>query len=296
MPKPAKNILEQIELLKVRGLTGADATAGSAEHRDLMRWLMNNSYYRLSGYWRYHQKNPHAGENWFVDGSVAEVRAAYDFDTGLRSYLSEGLAVIEVTFRSRLAYFLATELGPDAYLDSATYIDQVHKASGDRLRDQLLDDIGRDLDRSKERFIAHHVNAGETVPVWAAVEAMSFGTVSKMYALLADTGIRTKVSKSFEVSSYRLMESIIRSLVTLRNTCAHHGRVWNRIPDIACPVLNPLKVESHGIYQQTPWGWIVMVRHMVDRIHGDSRFSDDLNAFLDANTNLLDGLKYPRNH
>ncbi len=72
--------------------------------------------------------------------------------------------------------------------------------------------------------------------------------------------------------------------------------MWNRIPDIACPVLNPLKVESHGIYQQTPWGWIVMVRHMVDRIHGDSRFSDDLNAFLDANTNLLDGLKYPRNH
>lgn len=105
--------------------------------------------------------------------------------------------MIEVTFRSRLAYFLATELGPDGYLDSATYIDQVHKASGDLLRDQLLDDIGRDLDRSKERFIAHHVNAGETVPVWAAVEAMSFGTVSKMYALLADTGIRTKVSKSF---------------------------------------------------------------------------------------------------
>jgi abortive infection bacteriophage resistance protein len=294
--KPATNIIEQIDLLKQRGLVGADVVVGSDEHRQLMRWLMNNSYYRLSGYWRYHQKHPHAGENWFVSGSVAEVQAAYDFDTNLRSYLSEGLAVIEVTFRSRLAYFVATELAPDAYLNPATYIDRVHGSSGVRLRDQLLDDIARDLERSKERFIAHHVDAGETVPMWAAVEAMSFGTVSKIYALLADTGIRTKVSKSFEVSSYSLMRSVIRSLVTLRNTCAHHGRVWNRIPDIACPVLNPLKVESAGVYQQTPWGWVVMVRHLVDRIRGDQQFSADLTGFLDRNTDMLDGLKYPRNH
>ncbi|MGB8403107.1 MAG: Abi family protein [Mycobacterium sp.] len=296
MQKPATTIIEQIDLLKQRGIAGADVVVGSDEHRQLMRWLMNNSYYRLSGYWRYHQKNPHAGENWFISGSVADVKAAYDFDTNLRSYLSEGLAVIEVTFRSRLAYFVATELAPDAYLDPGTYVDQVHRSSGLRLRDQLLDDIARDLDRSKERFIAHHVNAGRTVPMWAAVEAMSFGTVSKIYALLDDPGTRTKVSKSFEVSSYRLMESIVRSLVTLRNTCAHHGRVWNRIPDIACPVLNQLKVEAPGAYQQTPWGWVVMVRHLVDRIRGDRQFSADMNEFLDRNSDMLEGLKYPRNH
>lgn len=296
MKKPATSIIDQIELLKLRGLAGADVAVGSDEHRRLMNWLMNNSYYRLSGYWRYHQKNPHAGDNWFVGGSVAEVQAAYDFDTGLRSFLSEGLAVVEVTFRSRLGYFVATELGPAAYLEPETYVARVHRATGDRLRDQLLKDVNRDLARSKERFIAHHVNAGEDVPIWAAVEALAFGTVSKMYALLADTDVRTKVSKTFKVSSYSRMESIIRSLVTLRNTCAHHGRVWNRIPDIPCPVLHSLKVEDPGIYQQTPWGWIVMLRHLVDEILGHSQFSTDLNDFLDQNQELLEGLKFPRNH
>lgn len=296
MQKPATSIIEQIELLKLRGFTGADAAVGSHEHRRLMHWLMNNSYYRLSGYWRYHQKNPHGGQNWFISGSVTEVQAAYDFDTGLRSYLSEGLAVIEVAFRSRLAYFIATELNPVAYLDEQTYVNDVHRATGVKFRDQLLDDVHRDLDRSKERFIAHHVNAGSDVPIWAAVEAFSFGTVSKMYALLADASVRTKMSKSFNVPGHELLESIIRSFVTLRNTCAHHGRVWNRIPDIACPVLKPLKVEAHGTYQQTPWGWIVMVRHLVDQIRGDKQFSADLNHFLQQNAELLDGLKYPRNH
>lgn len=297
MPKPKTDIVEQIALLKVRGLTGADAAVGSSEYRRLMRLLMDNSYYRLSGYWRYHQKNPHGGENWFVSGSVTEVQAAYDFDTGLRSYLNEGLAVVEVTFRSRVAYFMATELGPNAYLQTHTYARREQQSTGKLLRDQLLADIDRDVSRSKERFIAHHVNAGEDVPIWAAVEAMSFGTVSKMYALLDDADLRAKVSKTFGVPSYRIMESIIRSLVTLRNTCAHHGRVWNRIPDISCPVLHPLKVgASQGIYNQTPWGWIVMLRHLVDQIHGDKRFSQDLDSFLDQNAELLSGLQYPRNH
>ncbi len=261
-----------------------------------MRWLMDNSYYRLSGYWRYYQQNPHGGENLFIAGSVAEVEAAYDFDSGLRSYLSEGLAVVEVTFRSRLAYFMATELGPVAYLEPATYTDRTHKATGGRLRDQLLGDVDRELARSKERFIAHHVRAGEAVPIWAAVETLSFGTVSKMYALLVDANVQTKVSKTFEVSGYRLMASIIRSFVTLRNTCAHHGRVWNRVPDIACPVLHSLKVERTDVYQQTPWGWVVMLRHLVDQIRHDNRFSADLDDFLSQNQRLLEGLKYPRNH
>lgn len=262
-----------------------------------MHWLMNNGYYRLSGYWRYHQKDPRNGENWFIGGSVAEVQAAYDFDAGLRSYLSEGLAVLEVTFRSRLAYYVATALGPLAYLEEDTYIDLKDKKNGNVLRDGLLDDIDRQLADSKERFIQHHVRAGEPIPIWAAMEAVSFGTVSKMYSLLADAKIRADVAKTFGISSYAQMRSIVRSFVTLRNTCAHHGRIWNRVPDIPCPVLNPLKAKGDSsIYNQTPWGWIVMLCHLVDQIQKNDRFSQDLNGFLDQHHELLVGLKYPKNH
>ncbi|MDO2379824.1 Abi family protein [Rhodococcus sp. IITD102] len=297
MPKPTTTVPDQIALLKKRGLAGVGVDPGSDEYRQLMHWLMNNGYYRLSGYWRYHQKDPRNGENWFIGGSVAEVQAAYDFDAGLRSYLSEGLAVLEVTFRSRLAYYVATALGPLAYLEEDTYIDLKDKKNGNVLRDGLLDDIDRQLADSKERFIQHHVRAGEPIPIWAAMEAVSFGTVSKMYSLLADAKIRADVAKTFGISSYAQMRSIVRSFVTLRNTCAHHGRIWNRVPDIPCPVLNPLKAKGDSsIYNQTPWGWIVMLCHLVDQIQKNDRFSQDLNGFLDQHHELLVGLKYPKNH
>jgi len=207
---------------------------------------------------------------------------------------SDGLSALEVTFRSRFAYYCAMNMPADAYLDNASYIDHKYP-DGREIRDSLITDIGTELDRSKERFVTHHRRSGDPVPIWAAVEVLSFGTVSKTYGLLDDRAVRTGVSKSFGLPNPQFTASVIRSLVVLRNICAHHARLWNRVPDVPTPVLNRYKTSDPQMYQTaTPWSWFVMLAHLVDTIRRDDLYSTELWGHINAQPTLLSGYKNPR--
>jgi len=292
MPKPARTVSEQLDLLTSRGLV-----LGGADPEVLSRMLTDDNYYRLSGYWRYFQADPRNGDDAFVPGaSLAGIKTVYEFDRRLRSLLSTGLADLEVTFRSRLAYAVATLVTPTSYLDRAFYSDETARRGGRKisLRDDLITEIRRELSRSREDFIAHHLQGGNEVPIWAAVEALSFGTVSKIYRLCQDDDVRYRVAKSFALDPVRT-ESALRALVVLRNVCAHHGRVWNRVPTIPLQVPNALKTDSDkSIYRQSMWGLIVTLAWLVDSIRHDTSFSEEVRGLVGRHPELQAGLKKPR--
>lgn len=90
----------------------------------------------------------------------------------------------------------------------------------------------RDIERSKEPEVLRYTSRGTNqqelrrLPVWAAVEALSFGTLSKCierggYGTLADS-----VATSLGVAKAGF-GSRVKALVYLRNRCAHHNRLWN---------------------------------------------------------------------
>lgn len=299
MAKPALSIPQQIELLVERGLPvplpiHEDWEERQPEYHVVARLLVDNNYYRLSGYWRYFQVRPARGDNRFTAaGTVAQIASVYTFDHDLRSILMEGLAALEVTFRSRLAYFIADGMSVDCYTDARSFVSD--RGNGIVMRDVLITDIEKELARSKERFVAHHLAKGEAVPVWALVEVLTFGTISKMYRLLDDQAVRTKLSKSFGLPNARFAASLMRSFVVLRNICAHHSRLWNRVPDVPPPVLNRYKQSEPQLYQTaSPWAWFVMLADLVDAVRKDSVFSSRLWEHVDSRPDLRDGYQYPR--
>ena len=83
MAKPALPIDKQIELLVQRGLPiplppDDDYEQRKAEYHAAVRLLIDNNYYRLSGYWRYFQVRPGHGDNRFTaGGTVAQITATY---------------------------------------------------------------------------------------------------------------------------------------------------------------------------------------------------------------------------
>jgi abortive infection bacteriophage resistance protein len=119
-------------------------------------------------------------------------------------------SILEVTFRSRLAYYMAMAMPIDGYLDPSFYLDRQAQYGAGALRDTLIADIADQLRRSKEKFVAHHVAAGEVVPIYAAVEVFSFGTLSKLYGLLAQRDVWTKVSKSFGLPAPSFTANVMR--------------------------------------------------------------------------------------
>ena len=289
MSKPSLSLDQQIELLRERGFDPAvpDAT--------LARFLYAHSYHRASGYWRYFQVAPQEGDDRFEPGVTLErVRDLYRFDATIRSIAMDGLADVEVAVRARLSHHLSDgEDGAGRYLSPRTYTASP-SSHGRRMRIDLLTTIASEVTRTRERSVAEYRDAGASVPVWVAMEVLSFGTVSKMYRLLGDEQARETIAKAFGLHESRRLDSTLHSLSVLRNVCAHHGRVWNRVVTVKPFVLNRLRQESDSsIYLGTPWGWLVVLADLVDRLRGENGFSTRLFAFVAAHPEWELGLKRP---
>lgn len=89
-------------------------------------------------------------------------------------------------------------------------------------------------------FILHHFDHHDgQIPVWAAVEVMSFGTLSK-YIKNMNPGKGSPFQSIATFYSYHtpkgkvavpnrdMLTSWIHVVVVLRNICAHNSRIYNR--------------------------------------------------------------------
>jgi abortive infection bacteriophage resistance protein len=280
---------DQIALLARRGLRLA------ADEREVLeRLLADNSYARLAPYWRAFQTDPAGGDKTFRPGvTVARIADVYRFDSALRARLALGLEVFEITLRARLGEEIAAAGLAYRYLDPAVYAHG--RARGGQARHDLIETMTREIGRSKEQFVAKHARAGRTPPSWAAMGVFSLGTVSRMYRLVGDTGVRRRVAKSFGYPNPEFAANTFHSLTVLRNTVAHHSRIWHR-GDIqyAPPVLERLQTDpDKTIYQRTPWAWMTVLADLTDRVRRDGSYSAALWAMADSRPEYLDGLRHP---
>jgi len=289
--KPALTITDQLALLATRGLPLPPTDA-----EQMARLLADRSFSRLAEYWRHFETDP-AAHQFAAGTTVAAISDVYDYDATLRRLLADGLAVFEIALRSRLGYHVSTAHSPYDYLDPASYIGQAVRRAGTMvaLRDELVADLRRDLDRSKEDFIAAYRRRGDLPPLWSAMEVLSMGSVSKMYRLIADQQIRRDIARGFGYPNPVFAESVFHSLTVLRNVCAHHARIWHRTSiQIAPRVLNRLKTgPDTSIYQSTPWAWLVVLADLVDTIRGDQDYSDRLWSHVNTKPQHTSGLTHP---
>ena len=218
---------EQVKLLQERGLTVTDA-ASAAE------FLSRVNYYRLSGYFRYWQVDPMAGNNRFLDGSSFEViQRLYKAEQDLVAVCDEVLHPIEVLLRTRFAYYYAQHVGAIGTFARGDGFTQSPDPNDERVEEHALSN----LDRSKETFVSHYrdeiktgnaysIEAYARMPVWVAVEAFSFGSLSRLIEASSKSGVLHDMAASMNVSPTTL-PSQVRSFVYLRNRNAHCAKLWN---------------------------------------------------------------------
>ncbi len=291
MSKPSLSLSDQLARLDSRGLVGTQ--------NEITRVLTDHGYFRLSGYWRYLQINPGSGENRFQPGThISDVMSVYSLDADVRNILLEGLSQVETALKSMMALRLCVPGGPGLeYLDPITYAD-LYNDKGHSLRAKLLVDICNDIERSKDAHVAHHRESGlNSVPLWVATEALSFGVVSKMYGLLSDDSVGLNIASRFGYSSFAHFRSNLRSIVAIRNVCAHHGRIWNRTIRQDKPRIFPKLVEP-GLfevdYRDTPWGVIEVAADMVQKVRRDDTFRRQIVDTIDRKGPYWAGLVNPR--
>lgn len=98
--------------------------------------------------------------------------------------------------------------------------------------------VGQEQSRSKEEFVKHFTRKyGGPLPVWVVTEILDFGGLSRLYEGLKQKD-RDDIAASFNLMDNSgaghgaALVSWMKNLNYIRNSCAHHSRLWNRNIDV----------------------------------------------------------------
>lgn len=61
------------------------------------------------------------------------------------------------------------------------------------------------------------------------LEVISMGTLSKLYANFSNASAKHAVAREFGLNHHKFLRSWLECLDVLRNCCAHHSRLSNRV-------------------------------------------------------------------
>jgi len=259
------------------------------------RFLIAENYYRFAGYARYFQKAPHYGDdNFFAGTSFGQISAIYDADHALRDALASQLTRVELLLRSHTARAVVDECGPyERYLHDDFYLDS---AGTEPTVDACLRDIKRSKERHILRFGGGEDDLRRELPVWSAVEAWSFGTLSKCIERGGNGRLVDRVASSLGVA-HGGFASRVRALVYLRNRCAHHSRLWHHSVIDAGPTPNNVRSKAKrlagGFDPRSILDVVASLDDIVVRASGGAPVLPTLLEAHKAHTAFWDGLRTP---
>ena len=220
--KPALNTEQLASLLIERGLVG--------DLNQISQCLQSVGYYRLSGYtypFRIIGCDGSRGDQFRQGVSFQSIWNRYVFDRRLRLLVMDAIECVEVSLRSLIATAHSLEYGLFAYAVQRESLPDLDSHKWSRFKNTVISEQDRSREQFKSHFFEKYGDVEEFLPLWMAVEVWSFGTLFTFYRGCSKS-IRTDVARHFQVHE-KVMESWILCLNTVRNICAHHGRLWNRV-------------------------------------------------------------------
>lgn len=160
------------------------------------RKLREIGYFGLIGGYKSPFKNPTTKK--YRDGVAFEdIVALYKFDENLRELFLKYILRFERHIRSLLSYYFTEKHGEQqsCYLDPANYVPD-HKRRADVAK--LIGALNNLATKSSDYpYINHQRTTYGNVPLWVLVNGLTFGTLSKFYALTTPD-LRVKISKNFD--------------------------------------------------------------------------------------------------
>ncbi len=224
--KDWKSISEQIELLRARGMIIDD-------DQHAAHFLRRVGYYRLSGYsypFRQFAKNGNGRADIFVKGSRFEdVIALYLFDRKLRLLALDAIERIELAVQVEIAHLIGNrdQFAHETPAELHGNFSRLPRGGGLSNHEKWLEDYQRQVKRARRKpFVAHNLEKYGKLPIWVAIEVFDFGTLSKLYSGLKQPD-KVAIEKQFGLNEGKHLQTWLRGLNFIRNTAAHHSRLWN---------------------------------------------------------------------
>lgn len=253
-----------------------------ADRARLIRRLRSVGYYRLCGYW-HHLKLPN--EHFSPGSDFERVWTTYNFDRRLRMVVMEAIERIEVAIRCDVYTEIVMRHGPFGHVDAKNF---PNARPGQHQK--MIDGLRYEANRSSESFVVHFKRKYDEfpdLPLWAAAQIISFGTVLTLLNMSAPD-IRPGIARKYGVTD-TVFASWLLTLNLVRNICAHHSRLWNRelplkplIPNQKNgPEWHHPPIQNHRLYAV-----LTMLRVMQGVIAPRSQWRERVTSLFDAFPNV----------
>lgn len=289
-PKQILTISEQIQ-------SYVDAGMIIDSYENVENAMKSIGYYRLRGYLFQFYNND---KKEYIQGTRFEnILKIYYFDQKLSNIIFSMISKIEVALKVRLVESLLIYKDPLIYKDSSVFKDK-------KKYWQNLSSISSEIARDNDVFIKHNFDKHEgEIPIWAVVEVISFGTLSKIiknlytgegspYSILSNNYKYLSKKGNLVKPSQKMFTSWIQSVSILRNICAHNSRIYNRTihttPEIIDTDKTIPKPEHNGLYQL-----LLAMKYLRTDNNQWNEFTKELANLIEDNKNILslDVINFP---
>ena len=273
--KQPVSIANQVIKLKERGLQFKDESLAE-------KVLSRINYYRLRAYTFPFQNNIDTEHKFKDKIDFDTIIDLYKFDSNLRSLMFEAIEKVEIAFRTQIIYQFSMVHGSHWQTNPNLYKDVARFASH-------LEALNKEISCSEETFIRHYkakYTDPSQPPSWMSLEVASMSILSKMYQNLKSGPEKEAVFKSFGLPNVKVMENWMFCFSTIRNICAHHGRLWNRrlssLPLLPYNTQNIFfnKEEVKKIYPNKLYATLCCLRYILKEIEIESDFSEKVKILM----------------
>ena len=250
--KKAKTFDEQLDILEERKLLIDD--------REYAKKVLSKvNYYRLSGYFIYFYV---PGKEEFRQGTkFEEMYNLYKFDIELRRLFMELTEEIEINFRTYISYYIAHNFGEDGHLDKENFYNKDY-------HDEFVQILGKKAESYKDKaYIKHHKDIyNGNMPIWVAVEILSFTDLSKLYSNMKNSDREKIIYNNYKdrdvVKNADIVRFWIQSLSEIRNKCAHYERLYDS--KLKKDIRLPKQYKSKAIKTNSLFASIIIFKILIN--------------------------------
>lgn len=197
--------------------------------------LKHENYYRLSGYMiDFLDEQDHFHQ----DVTFESIYNIYKAEKEIRSTLFELVNDIEVYLKTQIANYFSLKYGAIGYLNPLNYKHEYGKDYSDVIH--LLKKFDEIILRNSNNLIVKHHNNEYNgfMPLWAMVELMSFGMISKFFSAMKTSDKKAVCRTGYKDITYDKLESFYHSIAYLRNQCCHYQRFYR--------IKHPIKPKAYS--------------------------------------------------
>jgi len=278
--QPSMTVDEQIANLRLKGLIIDD--------EDYARLILNDiSYFRLIKAYSLGLKAKNG--NYYNNVRFENIVQLYLFDSNFRQALFPQIEKIEINLRCRLSNYFSDKYGILGYENEGNF------AVSDDAFQIFNDEIQKEISRNSRKPFIKNFQENYTdskIPLYALVEVMSFGPLSKFYKNMKSED-KKSLGSGYGIS-YTYLESWLENLSYGRNICAHYGRLYN-----AKLTKTPRLYKQHtkaGIVNNRIFATLLIIRYLLPNDRHWNDFIQTIEILIDKYPSVkLHYIGFPQN-